>query len=252
MARHELWITRVQAGWLVGLSPRQFDEAIRPLIPDAGVKKKAKSLTFDASAVCAAHLRYRIERATPQPGDDESALLGAGAPADGEWLEEYRKVSTKLKQKDLEEREKTHANLSDLDDALARFAGRLHGAGEALQRQYGAAAAELLNQAIDDAVAQWESERRQRATTDADPATLATASTTTDAAVADAPADRRSADGRSDGADGEQGFRRGRAGDAADPGPRKDPRPAKPAKVRRGGNRPAKRSAQGRKAPRRA
>jgi hypothetical protein len=49
------------------------------------------------------------------------------------------------------EREGSLLPRDDVREALGRMASMLRSAGEALQRQFGAAAAEILNEALEDA-----------------------------------------------------------------------------------------------------
>ena len=79
-------------------------------------------------------------------GDDE--LMGGGnSPA----LERYREERAALARLDRLEREKVLLPRDEVRDALIRIAGIIRGAGEELQRQFGAAAVDLLYEALDDA-----------------------------------------------------------------------------------------------------
>lgn len=152
----ELWFTPADSAILVGLKIRQFRDAIQPLISPAAVKRSGRLIRFAGPAVVAAAIEYRA----PKIASDEEAMLAGG---DSVWLERYREVKTRLAQKELEEREKTHANLKDLESALNRFANRIHGAGETLQRKFGADASDVLNDAIDDALTGWRRDRQAEA-----------------------------------------------------------------------------------------
>ncbi len=74
-------------------------------------------------------------------------VVGGDSPA----LEEYRKHRARIAKVEAEEREKTHIDLREIDETLTRFAGIIRRAGEALQRQFGNGASDVLNEAIDEA-----------------------------------------------------------------------------------------------------
>jgi hypothetical protein len=78
--------------------------------------------------------------------DDE--LMQAPASA---ALERYREERAALARLDRLEREAVLLPRDDARDALGRIAAILRGAGDALQRQFGPAAVEILYEALDDA-----------------------------------------------------------------------------------------------------
>jgi hypothetical protein len=82
--------------------------------------------------------------------DDEDPLMaggGTGSPA----LERYREERALLARLDRLERERSLLPRDTAREALGRVASILRGAGEALGRQFGPAAVELLYEALDDA-----------------------------------------------------------------------------------------------------
>lgn len=81
------------------------------------------------------------------PDDD---LLQAGVPSPA--LERYREERAALAKLDRQEREGTLLPREGVRSGMARIAARLRGAGEALERQFGASAREILDEALDDAV----------------------------------------------------------------------------------------------------
>lgn len=66
-------------------------------------------------------------------------------------LERYREERAKLARLDRLERERELLPRHDVREMLGRFAAILRGAGEALEQQFGAAAADLYLEALDDA-----------------------------------------------------------------------------------------------------
>ncbi len=115
------------------------------MLPDGAWKKNGRGLEFDARAVVEALLAYRGPKAVAPDGDP---LLGG---SDSPNLEVYRGWKAKLAQLDFEERNGTHANISLLDSAFVRFGSLLRRAGEILQRRWGSEAADVFNEALDEA-----------------------------------------------------------------------------------------------------
>ena len=74
-------------------------------------------------------------------------MQGGGSPA----LEEYRQERAKLARLDRLEREDLLIPRNEAREALGRIASILRGAGDALGRQFGPGAVELLHEALDDA-----------------------------------------------------------------------------------------------------
>ena len=143
------WITRKVAAEFVGLSPGQFDDAIRPLLGGDAVRGRGKTLEYLASAVVAAHVRREVDRAKPPESDDAMLAAGVDSPA----LERYRMARAQLAERDLAERD---ANLLQADacgDLMRRGINAMRGAGEKLTRRFGNDAGTIYNEAIDEFVA---------------------------------------------------------------------------------------------------
>ena len=79
--------------------------------------------------------------------DDE--MLGSGVPSPA--LERYREERAKLARLDRLERERVLVPRDEVREGLGRIAAIIRSAGEALQRQFGASAVDLLYEALDDA-----------------------------------------------------------------------------------------------------
>ncbi len=81
-------------------------------------------------------------------GDDEAARPArANSPA----LEEYRRWKAQAAKLDVQERERNLLAREDMHLMLGRVAAILRQAGATLQRQFGADAGGILNEALDDA-----------------------------------------------------------------------------------------------------
>jgi hypothetical protein len=81
--------------------------------------------------------------------DDADALLGSDAPSPA--LERYREERAAIARLDRLERERVLVRRDEIRQGLGRIAAILRTAGETLGQQYGNDAAEILNEALDDA-----------------------------------------------------------------------------------------------------
>jgi hypothetical protein len=79
--------------------------------------------------------------------EDDDLMQGAGSPA----LERYREERAAIARLDRLERERKLLPRDEVRQALARIASIVRGAGDALQRQFGTAAVEILYEALEDA-----------------------------------------------------------------------------------------------------
>lgn len=84
--------------------------------------------------------KYRLIR------DEDPLMVGGASPA----LERYREERASLARLDRREREMELLPRDEVRQSLAKMAAVLRVAGETLQRQYGQAAADILNEALDD------------------------------------------------------------------------------------------------------
>jgi hypothetical protein len=80
-------------------------------------------------------------------GEDGMTDAGSSSPA----LEQYRKERARLARLDRLAREGTLVSRENVRDGLGRIAHLLRAAAEALERQYGKEAGQLLDEALDDA-----------------------------------------------------------------------------------------------------
>lgn len=139
-----MWLTRGEAAELVGLGPRQFSDVIVPRLAEGGRRGRGKSLRYHGPAVVAAHVAREIERAAP-----------AGDPDDGEiesaWLEEKRKWDARFARKRYLEYAGDLVRMAAMKDALTDAAKVFAAGTRQLEKQFGADAAEVMN----DAVGEW-------------------------------------------------------------------------------------------------
>lgn len=144
------WEPRVRAAELIGLSARQFDEAIRPRLDSDAVRGSAKTLRFSAPAVVAALVKYRLDLARPAvPLDSDEALL-MGAGGDSPALERLRMAKAQLAERDLAERDGELVERARVLEAVGPAVAGMRGAGERLAKDHGNEAAAIYNEAVDD------------------------------------------------------------------------------------------------------
>jgi hypothetical protein len=144
--QQETWLNKKESAYLCDLSPQQFDKSIRLLIPPEAIRKTEHAFEFDAKALGAALVKYRTPEA--QAVGDDPLLSGSDSPN----LERYRRIKGDLAELELEERRRTHVDVGLLEAALVRFGMLLRRAGEILQRRFGVEAAEIFNNAIEEAL----------------------------------------------------------------------------------------------------
>ncbi len=121
------------------------EQATRYDIPFGGPK-------IDLSAVVKALHDFLADNAQKLARDDDVLLQGSNSPA----LERYREERAELARLDRLERQRQLLPRDQMREALARIAGIIRGAGDALQRQFGPAAVEILHEALDDAQREME------------------------------------------------------------------------------------------------
>lgn len=141
-------MTRSHAAKLIGLSPRQLDEAIRPRLPEGAQTGIGRHLRIDARQLVATLVEYRIEQNAPVTDDPDPLMRGVASPA----LEEYRQVMTRIQKLNLAEREVRLIPVDMLEQVHSQFAGPIRDCGDQLQRQFGSEAVNILNEAIDEGV----------------------------------------------------------------------------------------------------
>lgn len=89
---------------------------------------------------------FLADNAVKLSRDDDPLMQGSGSPA----LERYREERAALARLDRLAREGKLIPRDETREALGRVASILRGAGDSLQRQFGAEAAEILYEALDD------------------------------------------------------------------------------------------------------
>lgn len=149
------WFSLKQCAAAFGVTLQAFHKTYRPLIPADAIRGKGeRGVKVRCRALIDAWVNHNLDKQRAVSGSDEDALVYAGS--DSPNLERLRSAKAQLAEMDLEERRKTHANLKELHSSLMRFGGQIRRGGEVLQRKYGPEAADVLNEAIDQALHEWK------------------------------------------------------------------------------------------------
>jgi hypothetical protein len=116
------------------------EQALRYGIPFGGA-------TINLPSVARALHDFLADNAVKLAKDDDELMQGNGSPA----LERYREERAAIARLDRLEREGLLVPRDEIRQVLGRVATILRGAGDALQRQFGPMALEILYEALDDA-----------------------------------------------------------------------------------------------------
>ena len=116
------------------------EQAARYGIPFGGA-------SINLPAVVRAFHDFLADNAVKLARDDDALMQGNGSPA----LERYREERTALVRLDRLEREGELVAQDDAREVLGRVAAVIRGVGEALQRRFGAEAADILYEGMDEA-----------------------------------------------------------------------------------------------------
>ena len=146
------WITRLQAAQLVSLGPKQFDDVFKTRLNNSARAGAGAKLRYDAAAVVAALVAYRLEQAVEAAGGDPD-LMGAG---DSPTKEELLKVKLERERIKLHIDQKSVVPLPDMRAGLAELHAGLRRGTEAILNRWGPEAADVLNREIDVVVEKWQ------------------------------------------------------------------------------------------------
>ena len=138
-----------------GMTRQAFHDVIRPLVPATavdGAGERGTLIRCRAAIDAYADRKVATALAGRPTTDPDPLLAGAATPA----LEDYRRHRARLAELDVAEREGRLVDVAEMTEAFANFAGVIRGVGQALQRQYGPEAAQMLNDGLDDAASSVE------------------------------------------------------------------------------------------------
>lgn len=142
-------LTRTQCAELIGLSSRQFDDVIKPLIPDDAKTGDRLTLRYDAKAVVIAIVKYRVSQVPKQPSEDPLMDVPGGNVA---WIDEYRKWKAGREQIKFYEEHGESISIAELEPVIGQFAAEIRRTNENLQKRYGPESSDILNEGVDEAL----------------------------------------------------------------------------------------------------
>jgi hypothetical protein len=147
-------LTRTAAAEMIGLSTRHFDAQIRPLLPAAAISGRGKDLRFDGAALVAAYVDYRIKQAQKSAADD--VWLPMVDEGKSPVLDRWRAAKADREEMQRDRERGLLIPREEIEPSLAQFAAVIRRAGDTLQRQWGADAASVINEAIDEIEQAWQ------------------------------------------------------------------------------------------------
>ena len=148
------WFTKSDCLAFLGLGRAYFDAEIRPRIPADCIKRLGKArnspmlllgrAVYEAAASRKGAVAAREADREASGGDP--MLAGGDSPG----LERFRMARAKIAELDLAARESSLIPRDKVHDGLGRLATIIRGAGESLQRQFGAEAQDVLDEVLAD------------------------------------------------------------------------------------------------------
>lgn len=145
------WFSREAAAEVFGVQVGQIDSRHAKLDPSA-VQRVGRRVWLYLAKIIDAKEAEAVEKAKLMCVGDEALLSGADSPS----LERLRLATARLKEMDLEERAGSHVALAVLEALAQRIGSKLRQRGEVRQRKYGAQAADIHNETLDDMLAALE------------------------------------------------------------------------------------------------
>lgn len=152
--REHGWFSKSDCIEFLGIGRPYFDAEIRPRIPADCIKRLGKArnspmlllgrAVYEAAASRKGAVAARAADQEVSGGDP--MLSGKDTPQ----LERYRAASADIKELQRDALQSTLLPRDKVHDGLARLATILRNAGESLQRQHGAEALEIIDEALAD------------------------------------------------------------------------------------------------------
>lgn len=150
----DLWCNRRRAALILDISPRHFDESIRPRMQENGIRGDRRDLKFYIPAVVQALVDYRVEKARPPADEDEALLMGGGS--DSPNLERLRAATADIKERQRDEMDRQLVRVDDVVDALSPAVSIFRNAGERARRQFGNEVGEFYNETAEEVCAEFD------------------------------------------------------------------------------------------------
>lgn len=153
------WMTRSQIGRLLGISPRQFDDRVRPMMPTDCIKGVGAKLRIYAPAAVQARVEQKIAETAEAVSPSDPLMAGPGSAA----LERYRLARAKREELELEVRQGNLVELDEMRRGWSLIAAQLRQAVDSLQRTFGEEAAGIVRDAMSEAKSSVEEVTEPRA-----------------------------------------------------------------------------------------
>jgi hypothetical protein len=166
--RLDAWFTLGQMAAAFDVTRQAFHDAVRPLIKadditGAGERGTLVRCRGAIDAYTDRKVKQALTEVAQREGGNDPLLVGGTSPA----LEDYRKARAKLANLDVAEREHQLINLGELDSGIRALGDRIRRATELLVRRFGNEVADVMNDAIDEWLADWKREHDQLARAEA-------------------------------------------------------------------------------------
>ncbi len=136
--RNAVWLTRPQVVNMFNFSDSTFRSVVVGLLPEHAIRKRGRRFEYEGRALFAVILEWRATDETPATAGDSPNL------------ERLRAARARLAELDVLERERQLIPVDELRDWLSRIAERLRIAADALQKQYGTGAYDIMARALED------------------------------------------------------------------------------------------------------
>ena len=148
------WVPLKVAVTYFGISGQAFHQGVRQWMDVAHIRDAGKrgAVKVWMPGAIAAYKDHAVEMTKTAKGDP---LLSGGGPSPA--LERYRAAKAIQEEMNVELRRRSHLDANEISGELKRFAGVMRHAIEQVQREYGNDPAEILNEAIRETAAGWQS-----------------------------------------------------------------------------------------------
>jgi hypothetical protein len=149
------WLAKAEFSKCLGFSTQNFDQALRPKLPDDAMKQDGRRLLVHWPTAARIYFLHVQKAAMIDPGakDDPEAVLAETLAKHPEYIKERIRREKALADQEEMSRDEKRRNLlpkPQVHECLARLSSLLKGCGQTLQQHHGPDALRILNETIDD------------------------------------------------------------------------------------------------------
>jgi hypothetical protein len=153
------WYSRAEICEFHDVTEQTFDRTYRPLIPDSGIQKVGNRVWYHGGAYLESVIAYKVKVATKRDGGGPGSAGGDDVGALGAVDKEaaQRLLRAKAQEQELKVGQMLN-NLVPIQELMAEFSAfgkDLRRVGEMQQRQFGADAAAMINELLDEYEKRW-------------------------------------------------------------------------------------------------